>query len=305
MIAHKRMMAMSAGRKSMHVGDFAPIICGLIGYGALARQLVAAFSNETAKGEAIKAEAIKWVVLCRQKDQIARPDIELANIKLANIEFVSHIEGLLAAKPLLVAEVASQQAVADYVPTLLRAGIHTIIASLGALADPTIAEMCQQARQQSNARLVIPSGAIGGFDYLEAISGLADATISYTSRKPVAAWRQELLERGIECPSGEIVLFEGSPEEAARLYPKNLNAAFAIALALQPTPLTVRVVADPLVSSNQHEIEVRSAAGEAYFRFNNAPSRDNPKSSMVTSLSLAASMRRLLREASDGHFHRR
>jgi aspartate dehydrogenase len=59
----------------------------------------------------------------------------------------------------------------------------------------------------------------------------------------------------------------------------------------------VRVVADPAARGNTHEIEAKSAAGEAHFRFVNAPSPDNPKTSMVTALSLAAAVRRVLDEA--------
>ena len=52
------------------------------------------------------------------------------------------------------------------------------------------------------------------------------------------AWAAELAERGLDASSGEVVLFEGAPEEAALLYPKNLNAALTIAMAIQPAPLS-------------------------------------------------------------------
>jgi aspartate dehydrogenase len=46
--------------------------------------------------------------------------------------------------------------------------------------------------------------------------------------------------------------------------------------------------------TNVHEIEIESAAGIAEFRFMNAPSPDNPKTSAVTALSLAAAVRNFL-----------
>jgi len=253
-----------------------PVVCGLIGYGALARQLVAQFAGE----------AIEWVVLVRQNRQESE----------SHVRFVTQCDAFLSAQPQFIVEAASQQAVVAYLPAILAAGITTIVASGGALAEPALVEQIEAARRESGARVIIPSGAIGGLDYLNSIACLPDACVSYTSRKPVAAWHQELAERGKESALEEIVLFEGTAAAAARLYPKNLNAAFAIALTIHPTALTVRVIADPRVQGNVHEIEARSAAGEAYFRFSNAPSSDNPKSSMVTYLSLATNLRQLLSE---------
>ncbi|RUZ82296.1 DUF108 domain-containing protein, partial [Mesorhizobium sp. M7A.F.Ca.CA.001.14.1.1] len=58
--------------------------------------------------------------------------------------------------------------------------------------------------------------------------------------------------------------------------------------------VTVRVVADPKAAGNTHEIEVESTAGTASFRLVNAPSASNPKTSMLTALSLVAALGELL-----------
>jgi aspartate dehydrogenase len=58
--------------------------------------------------------------------------------------------------------------------------------------------------------------------------------------------------------------------------------------------VTVRVIADPKAAGNTHEIEAESAAGTASFRFVNAPSPDNPKTSALTALSLVAALGELL-----------
>lgn len=259
------------------MAESGPVTCGLIGFGALARQVVACFSPDE----------MRWVVLGRTKAGISPP---------AHVSAAADRAALIAARPALVVEAAGQQAVADHVAPILEAGIPVVLASTGALADPATAARLAAARRGAGARLVVPPGAIGGLDYLEAVARLPDAAVRYTSRKPVAAWAAELAGRGLDASSGEVVLFEGAAEEAALLYPRNLNAAFAIAAAVRPAPLTVRVVADPAARGNTHEIEASSAAGEALFRFVNAPSPDNPKTSAVTALSLAAAVRRLLDE---------
>ena len=248
---------------------------GLAGFGALARGIVAAFA----------ADEIEWIVLLRAGSGTVLPN---------RVRRVESLAELIAAHPEAVVEAAGQAAVADIAPALLEAGIPVVLASIGALADQGIRDRLAAARQQTGAALVLPSGAIGGLDYLRAIAGLADARVRYTSRKPVAAWAAELAARGWSAKDGETVLFEGLAEEAARRYPQNLNVALTIALAAAPAPLTVRVIADPSASGNIHEIEAESAAGTASMRFTNAPSPDNPKTSAVTALSLAASLRGLL-----------
>ena len=50
----------------------------------------------------------------------------------------------------------------------------------------------------------------------------------------------------------------------------------------------VRVVADPTVARNTHEVAISGAAGEAFMRFENRPSADNPKTSAITALSLVS-----------------
>lgn len=253
------------------------VTCGLIGYGALARQMIAAFPPE----------AVRWCVLSR-----AGPDPHLPD----HVRQVSGLGELIAARPVLVVEAASQQSVGDHVPEILQEGLPVVLASVGALADAAIAARLESARRSSGTRLIIPAGSVGGLDYLEAVARLPDTAVTYTSRKPVAAWADELGRRGLGVTSGEVVLFEGTADEAARLFPKNLNAAFTIASAVWPVQLRVRVVADPTARGNTHEIEAVSAAGEATLRFVNMPSADNPKSSMVTALSLAAAVRRFLSE---------
>jgi hypothetical protein len=85
-----------------------------------------------------------------------------------------------------------------------------------------------------------------------------DIAVTYTSRKPPAAWIAELTEAGLAdaARSQPVTLFEGSAPEAAALYPRNLNAGLTVALAAGIDRTRVRVVADPSVTTNTHEIEV-------------------------------------------------
>lgn len=248
---------------------------GLIGYGAIARDIVSAFPPD----------AVDWLVLLREG---AGPELP------ANASAVTRVERLIEAKPRAVVEAAGQGAVATYIPALLEAGIPTVVASVGALADASLHARIAAAGRIGGARLILPAGALGGLDYLRAIAVLPDARVRYTSRKPPAAWEAELASLGLSAERDAVPLFEGTPAEAASSYPKNLNAAFAVALAVGAEKVTVRAIADPKATGNSHEIEAESAAGTATFSLVNAPSPGNPKTSALTALSLVSALRDLL-----------
>lgn len=258
-------------------GGEGPVRLGLVGFGTIARQIVGAFPGND----------VRWAALLREG---SRPHLP------ANVEAVTQLDALIGARPAAVVEAAGQEAVSTHVPALLESGIPTVVASVGALADPVLAARLHAAARAGCTRLVLPSGALGGLDYLRAVASLPDVEVRYTSRKPPAAWTAELAAAGLPASREAVTLFEGTPADAARLYPRNLNAAFAVALCVGAGNVTVRVVADPHAEGNTHEIEAKSAAGTAFFRFVNAPSPGNPKTSALTALSLAAALAELLGE---------
>ncbi|MDR6952997.1 aspartate dehydrogenase [Ancylobacter sp. 3268] len=254
--------------------QISPHQVALIGFGAIGRALA---------DELGKDSAYRLAVLRRGGALLPR-----------QIEALDTLDALIAARPALVVEAAGQGAVAAYAPALIEAGISLVITSTGALAEDALLHRLVLAAETSGARLIVPAGAIGGLDYLTAVAGLPGARVRYTSRKPPAAWGEELraLGHAPEALSSAVVLFEGGAGEAARRYPRNLNAGLTVALAVGPALADVRVVADPAVTDNTHEIAVESPAGSALMRFANRPAPDNPKTSLLTALSLAAAVRR-------------
>jgi aspartate dehydrogenase len=249
---------------------------GLIGYGAIGRDLHARLALDP---------EFRFTILLRETvDAVSDPATVTVRTR----------DELIAARPDLVVEAAGQGAVADLVPALLEAGINVVAVSSGALGNSELLGRLTRIAQRSGARLTVPPGAIGGLDYLTALHGVDGVRVRYTSRKPLAAWTSELREIGQdpEGLQGEIVLFEGTATEAARRYPRNLNAGLTVALAAGHERTIVRVVADPSVERNTHEIAVESPVGTAFMSFANLPSPSNPKTSALTALSLAATVRR-------------
>ena len=91
-----------------------------------------------------------------------------------------------------------------------------------------------------------------------------------------------------------MLLFEGSARDAVREFPANVNVAGTLSLAgIGYDDTTVRVICDPDITRNIHEIEVRGEFGRFTVRMENLPSPDNPKTSYIAALSAIATLKKL------------
>ena len=196
----------------------------------------------------------------------------------------------LATKPDLVAECAGHAAVRAHGAAVLASGCDLIVISVGALADDALLTELHNAAQRGGSRLILPAGAVGGLDALAAakLSGLQD--VVYTGSKPPAAWRGTQAEQAVDLGglTAPVCFFEGSAREAARTYPQNANVAAAIALAGAGFDATrVRLVADPGITRNRHEIAVRSGCSDFSIQLEGIASAANPKTSLMAGYSVA------------------
>lgn len=201
----------------------------------------------------------------------------------------TRLDDLLAAEPDMVVEVAGQAALESHAPGCLRAGCDVVAASVGALMDASLRTRLWDCARHGESRLLIPSGALGGLDYLRAARRVGPVHVNYQGCKPVAAWRGTAAESliDLETIDKSTVFFRGAAEEAAARFPQNANVVAALALAVgDPLAVTVELVADPSSTSNRHEVTARGAAGTIRLSVENSPLPANPKSSRVTAFSI-------------------
>ncbi|MDP1935754.1 MAG: aspartate dehydrogenase [Hylemonella sp.] len=255
----------------------------ILGLGAIGRKLLAGIQSSILPGARVAA--------------LVRAGSAVATEAVPGVDIFTDTDALLQWQPDLVIECAGHEVVSAVVPHMLQAGVDVILVSLGALGDASLRESLAAAARAGRARLINVSGAIGGLDALAAASGAGITSVRYTGRKPPQAWRGTPAEQvcDLDAIRDATLLFEGSAADSARLYPKNANVTAAVALAGVGFEKTaVRMLADPTVTNNVHELEVEGDFGRLALRLENSALPDNPRTSWLAALSIEAELRKYL-----------
>ena len=189
---------------------------------------------------------------------------------------------------------AGHSALQAYGPDILRRGIDLTTVSVGALADLAIYESLEQAAIAGDSRLHLASGAIGALDCLRAARIGTLQRVTYIGRKPPEGWRGSPAESKLDLDQlvdGAQVHFDGTARDAALQYPKNANVAAAVALAgLGFDDTRARLIADPDIDENIHEIQAEGDFGRFTFEIRGRALPDNPRSSALAAMSVVSKL---------------
>jgi aspartate dehydrogenase len=188
------------------------------------------------------------------------------------------VNEMIEAGPSVIVEAASQQAARDNVPKALSKNIDIVVMSVGALIDMNI----------ESDRIHIPSGAIGGLDAISSASLAGIEKIVLTTRKSPRALDMD--------NRGERLVYEGTAEEAVKRFPREMNVAATLALAVGREKVRVRVISDPKSDKIVHEIEVKWKHGDMFLRFSNSPHPQNLRTSALAAYSAIELIKKILEE---------
>ncbi len=251
---------------------------GLIGLGAIGREVANAIAGGILPGVAIEA------ILVRRPRPDADPVVMTDPDRFFGRRFDAVIEG------------AGHQAVRDHGEHVLRNGADLLVTSVGALTDDALRERLIEAARRSGKRLILPSAGIGALDILAgaAVGGLDEVAI--VVRKQPEAWLGTEAEGRFDLAklTAPAVLYDGPVREGARRYPQNVNISAATALAgigFDRTRLTV--IADPGIRTHVVEIHARGAFGRFDFVEDVLPTADNPKTGKIVAMAIVKAVRQL------------
>lgn len=203
--------------------------------------------------------------------------------------FTSEREEFLASSPDVIVEAAGGEAVRVYGKSILEKGIDLVVASAGALADEELAVRLESSARRGGAQLLVPSGAVGGLDALKAASLSGLDTVVHTIRKPPEALLDEEQAGEVRSKRTPLQVFKGSARECVAAFPENTNVTATIGLVgIGLDQTTVRVIADPTVIRNTHELRANGAFGELSVKVENVPFPGNPKTSQLAAYSITS-----------------
>jgi len=195
----------------------------------------------------------------------------------------------------LVVEAASQDAVRDAALSVLQNRKDLMIMSVGALLDESILEVLSDACKEFKKTIYLPSGAIAGLDALKSVHDELDSVTLTTTKHPRSLKGARFFETSdinIDNVSKKTTIFEGTSNEAVKLFPANINVAALLSLVgLGGDKTKVRIVADPNTDKNTHEIHASGKFGKMSFRIENIPDENNPKTSRLAILSAIERLR--------------
>jgi aspartate dehydrogenase len=241
----------------------------LIGYGAIAQGIIARLPAH-----------VQITAVVVRADKIAATQVVLPT----GVRAVASVPN----DATLVLECADHSAIHAHVLPALKRGIACGVLSVGALSEAGLPEALEAAAKAGNTQIHLLSGAIGAIDALAAAKLGSLTSVTYTGRKPPAGWRGSAAEQACDLSAltEPFVILQASAREAARQYPKNANVAATVSLAgLGLDATIVRLIADPTVTENVHEIHAVGAFGSFKLEMRGNPLPSNPKTSMLTVLS--------------------
>ena len=263
----------------------------LLGFGAIGRQLVTLFDPSEFNVSAFVRDAA--------------PHFERGTLGVS-----LHDDGLaeLIDAHDIVVECAGVAAAKEHGPAVIARGKDLVLTSVGALAAPDV----RRVLLTGPGKVHVTSGAIGGFDLWAALAEAnAVDTVRIRTTKNAEALIQDWMNDD-ECAelvnaTEPFLLFGGRPSDAIAKFPGNVNVSIALAWATRGRGasddelleralqrVSVELVAAPNLKDTRHDIEVSGSAGTFFLVSESGPNPVNPKTSAITALSVAHTLRHAL-----------
>ena len=262
-----------------------PIKIGLVGCGAIGAEIAKAVDSGTIDAD--------LVAVCDHNSATAAALIESLQHKPVKVK----LDELVDLSDVVV-EAASQKAVPAVARATLGKGKKLMIMSVGALADRELFAEVKHLAKEHGSLVYLPSGAISGLDALKSASvGTIHKVTLTTTKNPIGLkGAPYVLENKInlDALAGPTLIFEGSALQAVKAFPANVNVAATLFLASGQGEVQVKVVADPGIHVNRHEILVEGDFGRISTIVENVPSPRNPKTSYLAALSAIATLRAIV-----------
>ena len=257
---------------------------GIIGCGTIGSELALA----------IDSGKIKKAALVLLYDKVKNVAIELkSRLEHSSTTTFSNFSQFVSSPAFenadIIVEAASQEAVRKFAKTIIQRGKDLLIMSIGALAEEDLLHELLDIASKKGVNIYIPSGAIAGIDAIRSVKHLLESVTISTTKSPKALSGAPFFEKTRIKPESitkKRSIYEGTARDAVKKFPANINVAAVLSMAGAGMDTTkVKIIADPDITVNQHEIIAKGKFGEIKIVVRNTPSPSNPKTSYLAVLS--------------------
>jgi aspartate dehydrogenase len=216
-----------------------------------------------------------------------------------NVAIFSNFSELTSSREFKVADIvieaASQAAARNFSRSVVEFNKDLLLMSVGALADELFLSQLLSVVSMNGKHIYIPSGAIAGIDAIKSVKGMLDSVTLTTTKNPSALAGAPFFNSDpnrLKSMKKKTLVYQGPAADAVNKFPANINVAAVLSLAglgIQETK--VKIIADPHITVNQHQIEAAGAFGSMAITVRNIPSPNNPKTSFLAVLSAIECLR--------------
>jgi aspartate dehydrogenase len=216
-----------------------------------------------------------------------------------NVAIFSNFSELTSSREFKVADIvieaASQAAAKNFSRNVVEFKKDLLLMSVGALADELFLSQLLSVVSMTGKHIYIPSGAIAGIDAIKSVKGMLDSVTLTTTKNPSALAGAPFFNSDpnrLKSMKKKTLVYQGPAADAVNKFPANINVAAVLSLAglgIQETK--VKIIADPHITVNQHQIEAAGAFGSMAITVRNIPSPNNPKTSFLAVLSAIECLR--------------
>ena len=266
---------------------------GIIGYGSIGKEIIAATSRNEIPNARIVA------LFDKESTVFNKVDYDNGELNLFS-DFDEFYNSDIYSNIDIIIECASKGAIKEYGKKIIDSKKDLIVLSVGAFSDEKYLIELQNLSNLNNTKILIPSGAIAGLDSIRSVKKYLNTLTIATTKNPkslIGAPYFKSSKIRIDEILKETVLFEGNAVDAIELFPANVNVAVSVALAgIGLVKTQVKIVADPTLSVNKHEIVGEGTFGKIQIVVQNIPSPSNPRTSYLASLSAIECLRGLCNE---------
>ncbi|MEW6007705.1 MAG: aspartate dehydrogenase [bacterium] len=255
---------------------------GLIGCGAIGSCIAKAILN---------IPSLCLVCLCDQNKERAKKTASLFPKKPEIVDIPEVVK-----KADLIIEASSIKVVKEILPLVISEKKDLMVMSVGGLLGE---EKLLKRAEDKGIKIYVPSGAIAGIDGLKgALLGNIEKVTLKTRKPPKGLLGAPYIEeKGIDLLNikDKTRIFKGTAFDAIKGFPANVNVSATLSLAgIGEDKTEVEIIADPKSNKNIHEILIIGDFGRINIRCENLPSKDNPKTSYLASLSAIATLKSIV-----------